>query len=105
VTEVGKTTERSFEGGELGAGVCVIRVEMAPGDGPRLHRHPYEEVFVVLEGDADFTAGDERVSATAGESVVVPPDTPHTFVNAGVDTLRLVAIHVSPAFDTEWLEE
>jgi len=105
VTEVGKTAERSFEGGELGAGVCVIRVEMAPGDGPRLHRHPYEEVFVVLEGDAEFTAGDDRVSATAGESVVVPPDMAHTFVNSGDDRLRLVAIHVSPAFDTEWLEE
>jgi quercetin dioxygenase-like cupin family protein len=103
--EVTRTAERSFEGGELGAGVCVIRVDMAPGDGPRLHRHPYEEVFVVLEGNAEFTAGDERVSATAGESIVVPPDTPHLFVNTGTGRLRLVAVHVSPAFDTEWLEE
>jgi quercetin dioxygenase-like cupin family protein len=105
VSEVGRTGERTFEGAELGAGVCVIRVEMAPGDGPRLHRHPYEEVFVVLEGDAEFTAGDEQVRATAGESIVVPPDIPHLFVNAGEGRLRLVAIHVSPSFDTEWLEE
>jgi quercetin dioxygenase-like cupin family protein len=105
VTEVRRTGERSFEGGELGAGVCVIRVDMAPRDGPRLHRHPYEEVFVVLEGDAEFTAGDAKVRATAGESIVVPPNTPHLFVNTGEDRLRLVAIHVSPAFDTEWLEE
>jgi quercetin dioxygenase-like cupin family protein len=105
VTGVGRTGERSFEGGALGAGVCVIRVDMAPRDGPRLHRHPYEEVFVVLEGDVEFTAGDEHVRATAGESLVVPPDTPHLFVNAGEGRLRLVAIHVSPSFDTEWLEE
>ena len=105
MTEVGRTAERSFEGAALGAGVCVIRVEMAPGDGPRLHRHPYEEVFVVLEGDAEFTAGDAKVKATAGESIVVPPDTPHLFVNSGQGRLRLVAIHVSPSFDTEWLEE
>jgi quercetin dioxygenase-like cupin family protein len=105
VTGVGRTGERTFEGGDLGAGVCVIKVDMAPGEGPRLHRHPYEEVFVVLEGDAEFTAGDERLRATAGESIVVPPDTPHLFVNAGEGRLRLVAIHVSPAFDTEWLEE
>lgn len=105
MTEIAKTGERSFEGGELGTGVSVIRVEMGPGEGPRLHRHPYEEVFVVLEGDAEFTAGEDTVSATAGESVVVPGDVEHKFVNSGGDRLRLVAIHVSPAFDTEWLEE
>jgi quercetin dioxygenase-like cupin family protein len=105
VTDVGRTAERSFEGGELGAGVCVIRVDMAPGDGPRLHRHPYEEVFVVLEGEAEFTAGEAKVGTAAGESIVVPPDTPHLFVNSGNGRLRLVAIHVSPSFDTEWLEE
>ena len=105
MTEVGRTRERSFEGGELGAGVCVIRVDAAPGEGPRLHRHPYEEVFVVLEGEVEFTAGDDKETATAGESIVVPPDTPHGFVNAGDGRLRMVAIHVSPAFDTEWLEE
>jgi quercetin dioxygenase-like cupin family protein len=103
--EVRRTGERAFEGGELGAGVCVIRVDTAPGDGPRLHRHPYEEVFVVLEGEAGFRAGDVRVGAVAGESIVVPPGTPHLFVNSGEGRLRMVAVHVSPAFDTEWLEE
>jgi mannose-6-phosphate isomerase-like protein (cupin superfamily) len=36
--------------------------------------------------------------------VVVPPGTPHGFVNSGSDQLRMVAIHVSPKFVTEWLE-
>lgn len=35
-----------FEGYLHGdASVCVILVDMAPGEGPKLHKHPYEEVF------------------------------------------------------------
>jgi quercetin dioxygenase-like cupin family protein len=41
-----------FEGVERGVGVSLIFVDAPPGDGPRLHRHPYEEVFVVQEGEA-----------------------------------------------------
>ncbi len=37
-----------------------------------LHRHPYEEVFVVQEGTATFTAGDETIEAKGGQVVVVP---------------------------------
>jgi len=28
---------------------------IVPGQGPRLHRHPYEEVFVVHEGQATYS--------------------------------------------------
>jgi mannose-6-phosphate isomerase-like protein (cupin superfamily) len=40
----------------------------------------------------------------AGHMVVVPAGEPHGFINSGDDTLRQVAIHVSPRFATEWLE-
>ena len=32
-----------------GVGICVIFVDAAPGDGPSLHKHPYEEIFITLE--------------------------------------------------------
>ena len=92
-----------YTGEELGAGVCVIVVDDAPGRGPALHRHPYEEVFVVLEGEADFTLGDERRVVRGGEVVVAPAGQPHGFTNSGDGQLRMVNIHVSPRFDTEWL--
>lgn len=50
-------------------------VDAPPGGGPKLHRHPYEEVFVV-----------------------------HKFVNSGGGRLRQVDIHASERFITEWLE-
>jgi mannose-6-phosphate isomerase-like protein (cupin superfamily) len=90
-------TASLFEGDKHGDGVPVSSfiVENTPGKGPRLHKHPYAEVFVVLEGLATFTAGDQEVEATGGNVVVVPPETPHKFVNSGDGTLRLVTIHAS----------
>ncbi len=88
---------------DIGARVSVIAVDAAPGAGPRLHRHPYEEVFVVLEGEATFTLGDERRLVHAGEVVVAPAGVAHAFVNSGTTPLRQVDVHVSPRFETEWL--
>jgi mannose-6-phosphate isomerase-like protein (cupin superfamily) len=95
---------REHVGTDIGAGVCVIDVHSAPGEGPRLHRHPYEEVFVVHEGHATFTFGDEEIEAGPGDVLVAPPGVAHKFVNTGDGPLRQVDIHVSPSFDTEWLE-
>jgi len=88
-----------------GANVCLIFVDLEPGDGPRLHRHPYEEIFIVLEGQAKFTVGSDTVEAHAGQVLIVQPGIPHKFVNSGDGRLRQVDIHASARFVTEWLEE
>ena len=62
-------------------------------------------MFVLREGEVTFTVGDEERVARAGDIVVVPPDTPHAFVNTGGTPLEMVAIHVSPRFATEWLDQ
>ena len=90
-------------GDELGASVSVIVVDAEPGSGPDLHRHPYEEVFVVLEGEATFTLGSEERVVRAGETVVAPAGVPHRFVNSGSSRLLQVDIHPRPRFETEWL--
>lgn len=93
-----------FQGFRLGAGVSVIVVDASPGAGPRLHRHPYEEVFVVQEGTATFTAADKTIEVSGGQVVVVPAGVPHKFVNTGTGRLRQVDVHASERFVTEWLE-
>ena len=65
------------------------------GQGPDLHFHPYPELFVVEEGTAAFTAGDEEITVAAGHIVIVPAETPHMFKCAGDDTLRVVSVHPS----------
>jgi mannose-6-phosphate isomerase-like protein (cupin superfamily) len=90
-------------GDEIGANVSVIAVDLAPGEGPALHRHTYSEVFVVLEGQATFTLGGEGRVVCGGEVVVAPAGVAHRFVNSGTGRLRQVDIHESPRFETEWL--
>ncbi len=86
-----------------GVGVCILFVDAAPGQGPALHKHPYEEVFIVQEGRGTFVLGDEEIDVGAGEIVVAPADVPHRFVNTGDGPLRQIDVHVSPSFSTEWL--
>ena len=96
--------ENEVQGYNHNAAVSVIVVDALPGRGPRLHRHPYEEVFVIQAGTVTFTAGDETIEASAGQVVVVPGGVPHKFVNSGEGRLRQVDIHASDRFITEWLE-
>ncbi len=86
------------------AAVSIIVVDAPPGSGPKLHRHPYEEVFVIQDGTVTFTAGDETIEATGGQVVVVPAGVAHKFTNSGTGRLRQVDIHASDQFVTEWLE-
>jgi quercetin dioxygenase-like cupin family protein len=83
------------------ATLSVITVDGEPGEGPDLHRHPYEEVFVIVDGEVRFTIGDETVTAKAGDVLIAPPNTPHGFKITIPG--RSVNIHSSPEFRTEWL--
>jgi mannose-6-phosphate isomerase-like protein (cupin superfamily) len=84
--------------------ISFIWVDAAPGEGPGLHRHPYTEVFVVLEGHPTFTVGAEVAELSAGQIAIAPANTPHKFVNSGEGRLRQLDIHTSGTFITEWLE-
>ena len=94
----------SLEGGDHGATISLILDESDPGHGPRLHRHPYDETWVVIVGNLTFHAGEEQLAAGPGDIVIVPPRTPHRFTNDGPGRSKLVCIHANPTFDTEWLE-
>ncbi len=94
----------NLEGRAYGAKVSVIVDESDVGEGPGLHRHPYDETWVVVEGEVTFRAGEESFTALPGDIVVVPPGVPHAFTNTGRLRAKLVCIHASPSFVTEWLE-
>lgn len=93
-----------FDGHAHGAGICFFITRNKPGTGPDLHLHPYEETFIVQDGEVRFTIGESTVDATAGQIVVAPADTPHKFVNIGTTPLRQINIHPVPRMETEWLE-
>jgi len=99
-------TAHEFQGYRYGdISVSFLLVDAPPGSGPKLHKHPYEEVFVVQEGQATFTVGESTVKASGGQIIVVPAGMPHNFVNSGNGLLRQVDIHAAGRMVTEWLED
>lgn len=86
------------------APVSLIFFDGGPGSGPKLHTHPYPELFVMLEGQATFTVGDETIAAVAGQILIAPAGVPHKFTNTGTGPLRQIDIHTNDRFITEWLE-
>jgi mannose-6-phosphate isomerase-like protein (cupin superfamily) len=88
-----------FEGrDEIGISMFVTRYP-EEGQGPDLHLHPYPEAFVVEDGTARFTVGDDEIEVGAGHVVVVPAETPHAFKCVGDEVLRVVSVHPNPTVE------
>ena len=99
------TISHELVGAEHDLDITLLFVDAPPGRGPKLHRHPYAEVFIVQEGQATFTLEGEQLEVRAGDIVVAHANQAHSFVNSGTGPLRQIDIHLSPAFSTEWLED
>jgi quercetin dioxygenase-like cupin family protein len=97
IDDVRRSERAALFQGRDQAPVSIFVLTYQRGQGPDLHLHPYPEVFVVEEGTAEFTAGDERLTVTGGHIVVVPAETPHGFKGTADDTLRVVSVHPSPS--------
>ena len=91
-----------FEGREHGSSVSFFVGEFARGTGPPLHRHPYDETFIVEAGTATFTVGDETFELGAGQIFVVPAGAPHKFVSG--EGFRMVSITPTDQMEQEDLE-
>lgn len=88
-------------GEQFGAATTILAYGTdIPGEGPRLHVHPYDETFIVVIGRARFFVGDEIIEAGAGEVVFGPKGVPHRFENLGPGRLQTFDIHHSPV----WLQ-
>jgi len=72
-----------------------------------LHRHrESEEVYHVVGGRGEMTLGDTRFPIQTGDTVHIPPGTPHCVQNLGQAALRILCC-CAPAYsndDTELLE-
>ena len=70
-----------------------------PGYVAPVHQHPYVEILHILDGAAEaWIDGREREAVTLrkGDTMAIPPDTPHSFRVVGDQTLRLLGTHASP---------
>ena len=94
-----------IEGHTLGTNVTVLFFSSDEvGDGPRLHVHTYDEVFIIRQGRARFTVGDQTIDAEAGDIVFGPANIPHKFENLGPGRLETTDIHLNDRFEQTNLE-
>lgn len=83
--------DASQTGGALAVHWTELRDGMV-GANPHLH-HGSSELFYVLDGTAQMLAGDEVLTATTGDLIVVPPNVAHAFAAApGNDAQLLIVI-------------
>jgi mannose-6-phosphate isomerase-like protein (cupin superfamily) len=62
-----------------------------PIAGLHLHRSD-DEAWIVLEGTLGFQVGDERREVGAGEWILVPRGTPHSYWNAVAEPTRYLLV-------------
>jgi quercetin dioxygenase-like cupin family protein len=85
-----------FEGGNYGASVSFFVVTSPPGKGADKHRHPYEEVFIILEGDIEVINDGKMQRLGGGNIIIIPAHTWHEFKNRSHQPALMVNIHPVP---------
>ena len=81
-----------FRGEDHGLDLIFAMNTHPPGSGPPEHRHHSREVFVLIEGRGVYTVDGADVVAEAGDIVVVPPNTWHSFRADSEMPLRHVTV-------------
>jgi quercetin dioxygenase-like cupin family protein len=85
-----------FEGKDYGAKTSFFLVNSLPGRGVNKHRHPYEEVFIVLSDQIEAIIGGEKQMLNNGTAAVIPANTWHEFTNRAGTKALMVTVHSSP---------
>lgn len=67
-----------------------------PGQEQKAHSHAEnDKIYFVLEGNGDFTVGDETVKGIPGTAVLCPPGVDHGVLNSSEDRL-VVLVFMAP---------
>jgi quercetin dioxygenase-like cupin family protein len=93
---VGDTYTILVDGTQTAGRYALIDMLVPAGGGPPPHRHDFEEMFHILEGELRVTLRGESAAATAGQTVNIPALAPHSFVNPTDGPVRMLCL-VSPA--------
>ena len=68
------------------------------------HEHDdHADSFFVLEGEVEFTVGDEAVRAGPGTWLSAPPGARHGFRNGGSGRTRVLNVHTPDAGFADWI--
>jgi quercetin dioxygenase-like cupin family protein len=104
ISVVGDTYTILVSGKDTAGRYTLIDMHVPNGGGPPPHRHDFEEMFTILEGEIEVTFRGERSTARTGDTVNVPANAPHQFTNAADAPARLLCM-CTPAGQEEFFRE
>jgi quercetin dioxygenase-like cupin family protein len=93
---VGDTYTILLTGQDTAGRYTLIDMHVPAGGGPPPHRHDFEEMFTVLEGEIEVTFRGATSVARAGETLNVPANAPHAFRNTTDQAARLLCLCSPP---------
>jgi mannose-6-phosphate isomerase-like protein (cupin superfamily) len=96
---VGDTYTILLTGDDTAGRYSLVDMLVPPGGGPPPHRHDFEEMFHVLDGQVEITFRGETSTAYAGQTVNVPALAPHRFRNASDRPARLLCLTTPAGLD------
>lgn len=98
---VGDTYTILLTGKDTAGCYCLIDMLVSSGGGPPPHRHDFEEMFTILEGEIEVTFRGVKSILRAGETVNIPANAPHSFRNKTERPARLLCM-CSPSGQEEY---
>ncbi|MDB5609221.1 MAG: cupin protein [Bradyrhizobium sp.] len=101
ISVAGGTYTILMTGEQTGGRYSLIDMLVPPGGGPPPHRHDFEEMFTILEGEIELTFRGEALRASAGSTVNIPANAPHSFKNKADKPARLLCM-CTPAGQEEF---
>ena len=104
VAVVGGTYSILVSGSQTAGRYCLIDMIVPDGSGPPLHRHDFEEMFTLLEGELQFTFRGETKTVRAGSTVNIPANAPHVFKNTSGTAVHMLCM-CTPAGQEEFFME
>jgi quercetin dioxygenase-like cupin family protein len=96
ISIAGDTYTILVSGDQTAGRYCLIDMHVPAGGGPPPHRHDFEEMFTLLQGELEFTFRSETSTIRAGSTVNIPANAPHAFKNASGEAVRMLCM-ASPA--------
>ena len=75
----------------------LAEATVPPGFTTFRHYHRYfSEIYHVTQGQGTIVVGDETRELSEGDSIYIPPMTPHSVTNTGTSDLRILCICAPP---------
>jgi mannose-6-phosphate isomerase-like protein (cupin superfamily) len=101
IAVVGDTYTILVSGKDTDGRYSLIDMQVPFCGGPELHRHDFEEMFTVLDGEIEVTFRGKKFTVGAGTTVNIPANAPHHFKNVSGKPSRMLCM-CSPAGQEEF---